>query len=192
MTELRDRYAPDHVTIASSQVRYGGAILDTVVDEVRLVSTGARMVREYIRHDAAVAVLAVREGTGGDEVLLIRQYRHPVRSLLWEIPAGLMDIEGEEAAVSAARELREETDMVAASLRPLVKFWTSPGCSDELIQVFLAEDLREAEEAFVRDDEEAEIEKRWFPLDDVVAAILAGQLASPSLVNGVLAYLAAK
>ncbi|MCI1895667.1 MAG: NUDIX hydrolase [Ancrocorticia sp.] len=189
---LSDEYAPDHARVLQSAVHYRGAILDTVSDEIELAATGAKMRREYIVHDKAVAILALRQATGGEQVALIRQYRHPVRSILWEIPAGLMDKPGESAPDAAIRELREETDLIADSLEPLVKFWTSPGCSQEMISVFLARDVRKVAVPFTRVDEEAEIEVRWFDLAAVRDAVLAGSLASPSLVNGVLAYYARK
>lgn len=188
MTDLVDQEDSAHAVIESSHVHYRGAILTVVVDDIALASSGARMTREYIAHDRAVAILPVRMGDCGEEVLLIRQYRHPVRSMLWEIPAGLMDIPGEDPIACAHRELREETDLLAASMSFLTRFWTSPGCSQEHIEVYLATGLTSAPEPFPREDEEAEIEMQWFPLAEVVHAVLAGQLASPSLVSGVLAY----
>ena len=82
----------------------------------------------------AVAVVAIDED---DRVALVNQYRHPVREHLWELPAGLRDVEGEPAAETAARELAEETDMRAGTIEPLIELYSSPGCSDEWIPVFL-------------------------------------------------------
>ncbi|MGO1637737.1 NUDIX domain-containing protein [Ancrocorticia populi] len=188
MTELVDVRDDEHARLVRSSEHYHGHILDVVADDIELASTGASITREYIRHDDAVGILAVRDGAAGEEVLLIRQYRHPVRSLLWEIPAGLLDIEGEDKAVAAARELGEETDYEAESLTPLASFYTSPGCSDELLHVYLARGVSPSLSNFAREDEEAEIETHWFPFEDVAAAVLAGKLHSPSLVVAVLAY----
>ncbi|MFT0848606.1 NUDIX hydrolase [Actinomycetaceae bacterium L2_0104] len=190
--ELRDIGVSEHVRMLDSSTRFHGHIFDVMVDDVELVSTSGRMTREYIRHDDAVAVLAVRDGEAGEEVLLIRQYRHPVRHLMWEIPAGLLDIEGEDPKVAAARELAEEAELGAHELTFLASFFTSPGCSDEKLDVFLARDVHPVETEFSREDEEAEIETAWVALDAVVAGVLAGHLHCPSLVVGVLAYTASR
>ena len=80
------------------------------------------VVRQYTRHPGAVAVVAMRGEVGCEEVLLERQYRHPVRASLWEIPAGLLDIPGEDPLVAAERELAEETDLKAGCWDVLVDF----------------------------------------------------------------------
>ena len=138
MKRLSDIRDDRHVKVEKRDVRYRGHILNLVTDELALASTGSKMMREYITHDDAVAVLPIREGDGGPEVLLIRQYRHPTRSVLWEIPAGLIDKPGEDPMRAAQRELAEETGMAAAEYEFLARFYTSPGCSDELLTVYLA------------------------------------------------------
>ena len=158
-----------------------------MTDDLTLASTGGHMMREYIKHDDAVAVVPVREGEGGTEILLIRQYRHPTRSVLWEIPAGLLDKPGEDTLQAAERELAEETGMAAAEYEFLARFYTSPGCSDELLTVYLARGLTSVATDFVREDEEAEIQMEWRALDEVIAAVRRGDVASPTLVVGVLA-----
>ncbi|MCF2706168.1 NUDIX hydrolase [Arcanobacterium haemolyticum] len=183
---LKDAVAQDHVGLRERLVPYRGSILDLVEDHITLGDS--ELTREYIDHDDAVAIVAIRDGECGEEVLLIRQYRHPIRRMMWEIPAGLLDIEGEPPLQAAARELREETDMVADSYEPLVNFFVSPGCSAERLHVFLARGVHRAESVFERTEEESEIEVSWHPLDEVVTAILAGDLACPTLVSGVLAY----
>ena len=128
------------------------------------------------------------------EVLLIKQYRHPVGMDLWEIPAGLLDVEGEDFVVGAARELAEEADLVADRWNVLADFFNSPGSSSEAIRIYLARGLSEVpgHERHVRTDEEAEIELHWTPLDDAVRAVLDGRLHNPSAVVGILAAAAAQ
>jgi ADP-ribose pyrophosphatase len=113
---------------------------------------------------------------------------------LWEIPAGLLDVEGEDFVVGAARELAEEADLQAAEWNVLADFFNSPGSSSEAIRIYLARGLSEVPEAerHVRTDEEAEIELRWVSLDDAVAAVLEGRLHNPSAVVGILAAAAAR
>lgn len=147
------------------------------------------MIREYMDHTGAVAVLAMDDR---DRVLLIKQYRHPVRMREWEIPAGLLDIAAEDAQAAAARELAEEADLVAATWHVLSDFVTSPGGSDEAIRIYLARDLSAAATVFERTEEEADIEVRWVPLDEVVDAVLARRVQNPSLLVAVMTAHAAR
>ena len=128
------------------------------------------------------------------EVLLIKQYRHPVGMDLWEIPAGLLDVEGEDFVAGAARELAEEADLIAGQWNVLADFFNSPGSSSEAIRIYLARGLSDVpgHELHVRTDEEAEIELHWIPLDDAVLAVLEGRLHNPSAVVGILAAAAAR
>jgi ADP-ribose pyrophosphatase len=142
------------------------------------------IVREFVDHTGAVAVLALDED---DRALLIRQYRHPVRTRDWEIPAGLLDLHGEPPLAAAKRELAEEADLEADDWSVLAEFYTSPGGSDEAIRIYLARTVRPTVEAFDRTEEEADIEKCWVPLDDVVDAALARRVQNPSLIVAALA-----
>jgi len=184
---LRDLEAPRPVV--SHEVIHGGKIFDLVGDVVDLGDT--QVLREYVAHPGAVAVIALDDD---DRVLLLSQYRHPVRSELWEPPAGLRDVPDEDLVVAAARELAEEADLVAGSWWRLVDFFTTPGGSDERIRVFLARDLRPVAHAdrFTRTDEEATMVPVWVPLDEAVDAALSGRLHSPTAVTGVLAAAAAR
>ena len=148
--------------------------------------------RQYTRHPGAVGVVALRGPAGQEEVLLLRQYRHPVRAELWEIPAGLLDVEDEEPVVAAQRELAEEADLKAGRWDALVDYFTSPGGSTEPIRVFLARDLAPTGTAFARSDEEAGIEAAWVGLDEAVAAVLDGRIHNPNSVAGLLAAHAAR
>lgn len=178
---------PVEVEVVHSETPFVGRVWNIRRDEVAY--NGGSIVREYMDHTGAVAVLALDED---DRVLLIKQYRHPVRLRDWEIPAGLLDIGGESPLVAAQRELAEEADLVAASWHVLAEFMTSPGGSDEAIRIYLARDLRPADETFAREAEEADIEVRWVSLDDVLDAVLARRVQNPSLVVGTLAAHAAR
>jgi len=183
--------APSPRRLLSRERVYNGRIWDVVSDSFKLTAGGDPLVRDYIEHPGAVAVLPMNDD---GEVLLIKQYRHPVGMDLWEIPAGLLDIEGEDFLVGAARELAEEADLIASDWNVLVDFFNSPGSSSEAIRIYLARGLTEVphHELHVRTDEEAEIELHWIPLADAVAAVLDGSLHNPSAVVGILAAAAAK
>lgn len=150
---------------------------------------GGTIVREFIQHPGAVAVVALDEQ---DRVLLIQQYRHPVRTREWEIPAGLLDHPGESLLGAAQRELAEETELQAADWHVLVDLATSPGGSNELVRVFLARGLSAVAADFVREDEEADIVLRWESIDAVVEAVLAGELRNGILVSAALGAAAAR
>lgn len=162
-----------------------GYSFDMVEAEIDLGEAGV-VTRQFFTHLGAVAVVALRGEPGAEEVLMVRQYRHPVGARAWEIPAGLLDTDGEEPLTTAVRELAEEADHAADRWDVLVDYWTTPGSGDEAIRVFLARDLRGVA-AFEREHEEAEMEQRWVPLDEAVRAVLEGRVHNPSAAIGVLA-----
>lgn len=182
---------PSPRRLLSSEKVYEGRIWDVVSDSFQLNDDGDALTRDYIDHPGAVAVLPMNDD---GEILLIKQYRHPVGMALWEIPAGLLDVEGEDFVAGAARELAEEADLVAAEWNVLADFFNSPGSSSEAIRIYLARGLSDVpgHELHVRTDEEAEIELHWLPLDAAVTAVLEGRLHNPSAVVGILAAAAAK
>lgn len=182
---LRDE--PGRRPVAASETVHHGMVWDVVRDTVEF-APHVTFDREYVRHTGAVAVLAVDEH---DRMLLIRQYRHPVGHTLWEIPAGLLDIDDEAPDRAALRELREETGHDATGAEVLLDLRPSPGGSDEVIRIYLATGAHPAPEAgFERLDEEAELEVRWESVETVARAVLAGDLTSGTLVSGVLALIA--
>ncbi len=177
---LRDE--PFEPEVLQSDLAYHGAVWDVRDDRVRYGSGEIR--RQYVAHTGAVAILALDDE---GRVLLIQQYRHPIRHRDWELPAGLLDVEGEEPLEAAKRELAEEADLVAARWEPLVSSWTTPGGNDEIIHIFLATGVSAAESAHDREDEEADIRVEWVPLPDAVDAVLAGRMRNGILSIGVLA-----
>lgn len=168
--------------ILSSDLAYHGRVWDIRADRVRFA--GTEFTREYTAHSGAVAVLAEDEQ---GRVLLINQYRHPIRCRDWELPAGLLDVEGEDPLAAAQRELGEEVDLAAERWEPLASFASSPGGSNEIIHIFLARGLLEHRSGFAREAEEAEIVPRWVPLEEALAAVLEGRLRNAILMIGVLA-----
>lgn len=184
---LRDELVTPSVT--SSDVVFDGAVWDVRRDTFDL--EGQTLVREVVDHPGAVAVLALDEH---EDALLIRQYRHPVAAHEWEIPAGLLDIEGEDPLLAAQRELLEEADVTADYWAVLVDYFTSPGGMDEAIRVYLARGLRPVPDAerHERDGEEAHIVQRRVSLDDVAAGVLAGDLHNSTLIIAALAARSAR
>ena len=190
ISSIEDRHTPH--TVTDSTTAWSGRIVDMVEDHVVVVEGEEPVVRQYTRHPGAVAVVVMRGEEGAEEILLLRQYRHPVNASLWEIPAGLLDIPGEDSRVAAERELAEEADLKAARWDVLVDFFTSPGGSTEPLRVFLARDLETTETSFEREDEEATMEYAWVSLSDALDWVLAGRLHNPSTVIGILSAHAAR
>jgi 8-oxo-dGTP pyrophosphatase MutT (NUDIX family) len=171
---LADEPSPQRVV--RSDVVFDGAVWNVQRD--RFAYGDTEIVREYVAHTGAVAVLALDDD---GRMLLIKQYRHPIAMRDWELPAGLLDIEGEDPLVAAQRELAEEVDLQATEWTPLIELFTSPGGSDELVRVYLARGLSTIEHDFERDAEEADMESRWVPVEGVLDAIRAGRIR-----NGIL------
>jgi ADP-ribose pyrophosphatase len=172
-------------SVESSESVYKGRIMGLRVDEVRMPG-GGTATRQVVEHVGAVGVVALDEA---GRVVLIRQYRHPVRDWLIELPAGLLDVAGEPPVRSAARELAEEAGLRAARWHTLVDLRPSPGLSDEAIRVYLARDLTEvsAADRHVGTEEETDLGVHRMPLDDAVAAVFTGGIQNSAAVAGLLA-----
>jgi ADP-ribose pyrophosphatase len=136
--------------------------------------------REIVRHPGACAVVAV---TPGGEVLLVRQFREAVGHELLEIPAGILDVDGEEAQECAARELLEETGYRATKMERLCSIYTSPGFTDERIELFLAET---EESPVAGHTPEAGLDVVRVPIESVVSTSLEGDILDAKSLIGVL------
>lgn len=176
------RDEPFEAPVVSSTLVHKGRVWDVRSDTVRYGD--AEIVREYVDHPGAAAVVAIDDE---GRMLLIQQYRHPIRHRDWEVPAGLLDVAGEPPMATAQRELAEEADLVAASWQPLVSIFTTPGGNDEVVHLFLARGLSAAPQVHEREDEEADIRLEWVPLNEVVSGVLDGSLRNGILSVGVLA-----
>lgn len=154
------------------------------VDTVRMPG-GDQADREIVEHMSAVAVVPVMEdGT----VVLLRQYRHAVEQYLLEIPAGVLDVEGEDEEDAAQRELAEEVGLKAGELEHLTTFHNSAGWSTERTHVFVGRDLEQVPrpEGFDLEHEEADMEIVRMPLEDAVAAVGTGEITDAKTVVGLL------
>lgn len=168
--------------LLGSTERFRGRVIAVRTDTARLPS-GDVVERDVVAHPGAVGVVALDDRQG---VLLVEQWRQPVRQRLWELPAGLLDVPGEPAHVAAARELREEAGLAAGRWHVLVDTLSSPGMTDEATRVFLARDLSAVERPR-GEAEEADIRTRWVPLGEAVAEVLAGHIRNAMACVGLLA-----
>ncbi|MEL4357391.1 MULTISPECIES: NUDIX hydrolase [unclassified Luteococcus] len=183
MTMPLDR--PESWPITAHRVLGTGRVCSFVEDDITPPS-GEQFTRQYLTHPGAVAVMALDDE---NRVAVVHQYRHPVAMKLVEPPAGLLDADGESFLSAAQRELAEEALLRAADWRVLVDIFTTPGGCEESIRIYLARGLAEAPrpDGFVVEDEEAHMEISWVPLEELVDAVFAGRVQSPSMVSGALA-----
>ncbi|MBU5594281.1 NUDIX hydrolase [Amphibacillus sp. MSJ-3] len=148
-------------TIQSEQI-FSGRMIDLFVDQVELPN-GEYSTREIIRHPGAVAVIAI---TDDHKLVMVEQYRKPLERSILEIPAGKLD-PGEDPADTAIRELEEETGYTTDKLTFITSFYTSPGFADEILYLYLAEQLKVAKNGRETDDDEF-VEVFEYGLDELV------------------------
>ncbi len=182
---LSDAIGLPEVNQLDKQTVFSGRIWNVVRSKFNFY--GEQISREYIEHPGAVAVFALNSS---NEVLLIRQYRAPVNEFLLEIPAGLLDVAGEDKLDTAKRELREEADYAAKDWELLQEFHTTPGSSSETITIFLARELTPLAEKFERIAEEKHLEVSWVPFAELLSAVRSSAVKSPTLVVATLAFAA--
>ncbi|WP_433608322.1 NUDIX domain-containing protein [Dactylosporangium sp. CA-139114] len=170
--------------VHSHTERLRNRVFSVVTDAVEMPG-GEVADRDYMVHVGAVGVVAL-DGEG--RVALVRQYRPAVRQVLWELPAGLIDVPGEALVDAAARELAEEADLVAARWDLLAEVHTTPGCSNEKIRIFLAREVgpKPDSDTYERTHEEADLELHWIDLDEAVTMALSGEITNAACVIGVL------
>ncbi|GGM63451.1 NUDIX hydrolase [Thermopolyspora flexuosa] len=181
---------PESWEVVASKDRFQARVISVRTDSVTMPE-GEPAERDYVLHPGSVAVVALDDA---GRVLLLRQYRHPVRRLLWEIPAGLRDVAGESLLDNARRELAEEAGYRAATWHTLVDLFTSPGMANERMRIFLARDVEpipDGEFAHERRHEEIDMPVVWVPLEEAVAKALSGKIHNSQAVAGILAAYAA-
>lgn len=180
MEELRDERVD--LEVVSTDVVYEGAVWDVRSDTVRYGD--GEMTRQYVEHPGAAAVVALDDD---ERVVLIQQYRHPIKERDWEIPAGLLDVAGEPPLGTAKRELTEEVDLEADRWQHLLSMHTTPGGNDEVVHLFLARGLRAVETDYEREHEESDMRVERVALTDVIDGVIAGRLRNGILAAGALA-----
>ena len=176
--------AHDYEVVSTERV-YDGRVIALRKDEVSMPGD-TTSVRDVVEHPGAVAVVALDDA---DRVLLLRQYRHPVGRYLWELPAGLRDADGEPPLETAKRELAEEAQLAAGRWSLLTTHFSSPGFCDEMVLVYLAEELTDVDrpEGFVVEHEELDMTLERVPLADAVQRVFDGDIRNASAVIGLLA-----
>lgn len=164
----------------SSETIYRGRIISVYNDEVQLPN-GDKAHREYVDHVGGAAILPL---DADGNVLLVRQFRYPYRSVIYEIPAGKLE-KGEDPLVTAKRELEEETGYVADSMRPYGVFYPSPGYTDERLFLYVAEGLHKTA-AHLDEDEFVDVYR--FPLATVLQMVRSNEIKDGKTCYTVMRY----
>jgi ADP-ribose pyrophosphatase len=176
--------AHDYEVLASEEI-YQGRIITLRKDTVAMPG-GGESVREVVHHPGAVGVVAIDDQ---DRVVMLRQYRHPIGEHLWELPAGLRDVDGEPPVETARRELAEEVQLAAERWSLLTTQYPTPGFCDELVLLYLAEGLSDADrpDGFTVEHEELDMTVERVPLDQAVQWVFDGTVRNSLAVIGLLA-----
>jgi ADP-ribose pyrophosphatase len=173
-----------NVEVVSSTLSYEGPLFRVYTDKI--IENGRELMRDVIRHNGSVVVLAVDDAKSKRDPMIVmeRQYRHAAKEVLLEVPAGKME-EGEDALAAAKRELLEETGFKAKRWRKMIRYFASPGFLGEFMQVFLAEGLTLGD-AQPEYDEQIEIE--MMPLSRLLKMIDEGKIHDGKTLISVMLY----
>lgn len=163
----------------SQDIRFSGRIINLRVDDA-LLPNGKQTTREVVEHPGGVCVAAL---TAERELLFVRQFRYPYGEVLLELPAGKLDRGGEDPLEAGKRELREETGAVAETYRSLGKLYPSPGYCDEIIHLYLAQNVSFGESD---PDEDEFLECERIPLDRAVEMVLQNEITDAKTQVAVL------
>src|SRR3954463_16707898 len=160
----------DPYDVVGTETKFDGNVITVRVDDVRM-SDGKVVKREVVSHPGAVAIVALDDE---GKVVLVNQYRPAVRARFDELPAGLLDVDGEPALMAAQRELAEETGLAADEWNVLVDLYSSPGMTDEAVRVYLARGLSSIGSDFEAEHEELTMTAFREPLSEAVRRVLSG------------------
>ena len=172
----------EHVEVEKRELVYKGSILDVYADTVRLPN-GHREAWDFVSHrkGAAAVVPVLPDG----RIVLVHQYRHALKRMTWEIPAGSRDSVTEDTMVCARRELTEETGYTCDRIEPLISLKTTVAFCDEFIDVYLATGLHPGQQHL---DEAESIEIKAWKMEDLLTEIYAGRMQDSKTVSAILAY----
>lgn len=172
----------DVYAVVDSKRVYEGRIITVRRDRVRMPA-GNVVPREVAETTNAAAIVAIDDS---NRVCLIRHYRHPQGGMVWELPAGRLDVENESALKTAKRELREEVGLVSTSWTRLTSFISSPGFATERIDIFLAQHVKSVKEREELQDEERGIKVEWRPLEKAIDDVVKRKIQDGKTVAGLL------
>jgi len=166
--------------VISSEEIYRGRAVSLKREEV-LLPSGKKIYRECVIHRGASAIIPVKDD---GKIILVKQYRHPVKEVLLEVPAGTLK-PGEDPLECAARELEEETGYRAGKLTHLLTIYPSPGYSSEKLYIYLAEDLEKSSQNLEIDEDISVVE---MSLEEALEAIREKKIMDGKTIAALLYY----
>jgi ADP-ribose pyrophosphatase len=169
--------------IAATEIRtiYEGRIFTIQIETITLPK-GGELKAEIVRHPGSVVIVPV---TDAGEIILVRQYRHPIGRWAWELPAGSLK-PGEDLEKAARRECHEEIGLIASTLTRLGSFFPTPGYCDEEMNFYRADGLREAsaDDEAAQPDEDEDIQAQAFAIGEIKSMIARGEIIDLKTVAG--------
>lgn len=170
-----------HFTLLKREKKYHGKIIDLTVDHLQYPS-GTTTYREIVEHPGGAVILCLFENS---DILLIRQYRHPFGHEVIELPAGKLDA-GEDPLACAQRELQEETGYAARRWDRLTSLYATPGFCNEVLHIFLAQDLFPDAKGQALEEGEASLTVMRVPLSEAIGMIERQQIVDGKTIAGIL------
>lgn len=167
--------------VVDSEIVLEAPILAIRRDQVRMPG-GNISAREIVEHFGAVAVVAA---DANNRLYLLNQWRQAAGKRLVELPAGLLDVAGEDPLEAAKRELVEEAGLEAESWSLLTDMFSSPGFAEEAVRIYLARGLRAVDKPEAH-DEEADMTASWIGVEEAVAMALRGEILNGIALSGIL------
>ena len=168
--------------VTKSDIVFHGKVFDVKIDEIQYEESGRKAPRQVAVHPGGAVMVPVKND---GKILLISQYRYPHDKVIFELPAGKLE-SGEDPQVCAARELTEETGYSSNKVSKLGEIFTTPGFCDEVLYIYLAEDLIPGEHP--REEGEEGIEMFEFTLDEIDEKIKNGEIVDAKTICGVYMF----
>ncbi len=161
-----------------SEVIYDGKIITVKKDSV-ILPNGNSAIREVVHHSGGSAIVCEKDG----KILMVKQFRYPYNTELWEIPAGKLNV-GEDPEQTAIRELEEEGGIRAGRVEKLFEIYPTPAYNDEIIRIYRAFDIKESK---IHLDDDEFLTSRWIEKDKLKQMIKNGEIKDAKTVIAILA-----
>jgi ADP-ribose pyrophosphatase len=168
--------------VTKSDIVFQGKVFDIKLDQIEYKKTGNKGIREVVLHPGGGVVVPV---TSEGKIIFVKQYRYPFDSIIIELPAGKLD-KGEDPLKCATRELIEETGYTSSNIKKLGKIFTSPGFCNEVLHIFLAENITPGNHA--REEGEEEMEIIELSLSEAEEKIRNGEIVDAKTIAGIYMY----
>ncbi len=169
-------------SVTKSDTSFHGKVFDVILDEIEYNGTGNKSFRQVAVHPGGAVVLPLKSD---GKIVLISQYRYPHNEILLELPAGKLE-KDEDPLLCATRELTEETGYTSNKITKLGKIYTTPGFCDEVLHIYLAEDLTPGNHA--REEGEEGMEVIELTLEEIEEKIRKGKIVDAKTICGVFMY----